>query len=125
MLVHGQNVTKAAFERSFSVNRGAARRLEDKLHDIGTTANDVRSSCNKACHLRGRRLAAIHKGRPKIAHDVELIGADRREESLRAPDGVLNKHIVALCFAWFNPFPSVYRRAGFSAARAIRASSAW
>jgi hypothetical protein len=64
MLVHGQNVAKAAFEGSFPVNRGAARHLEDKLHDIGAPADNVWSSSDKSRHLRSRRLAAIDKGRP-------------------------------------------------------------
>src|ERR1700677_3823581 len=105
MLVHGQNVAKAAFEGAFPVNRGAPRRLEDKLHYIGAPADNVWSGSDKARHLRGRRLASIDKDRPKIAHDIELIGSDRREEGLGAPNGVLNEHLVALCFAWFNLFP--------------------
>src|ERR1700686_2157372 len=102
MLVHCQDVAKAAIEWSLLIDRGAARRLVDELHHLDADAHNVRIGAGEKGKLPLRWLPAVEKGRPQIAHGLEKIRAGGGEKRLCPSHGLLHVDIFSKRFGRLN-----------------------
>jgi hypothetical protein len=94
VLVHCQDVAKAAVTRAILINRCPGHRLTNKLHYIDANTHDVGMGRREMCDLHGCRFIAIYQARPKIANDLELVGTSRRQHGFGAPHRFLKEYVV-------------------------------